>query len=328
MDDKNRVGRGSSDRHHQDRLSREVPAMKQQDLFVLAAAALCVLVAGAAFAAPDRPAIRVVFKLDAPSFSDLGEEDLALVAERATTTLSERANRRWGFLEWGVESTTDQVADWIIVLEEEVLAVTDESGEVFEDSVIRLVHSGVIDDTTFGFDQSEDRRTLYLWGQPKPVQSAGVLADDIEGRLDVQLGDLLESLEVEKFLEKVPLGSTLIADSVQERIVVPLKIEDLRAARDSVLGVVFFELAEEQGHLELEAAAAVTEEGADQGFVVGRIMDVVFVGITIPPRIWWHPQVADLITNASEVKVFMYEYSPSLAGTSATESGVILDPDS
>jgi hypothetical protein len=268
-----------------------------------------------------------VFKLEAPSFSDLGEAGLALVAERATTTLSTRANRRWGFLDWGPEPTSQPVADWIIALEEEKSSLTDESGDVFEDSVIRLVHSGAIGDTGFDFEQTGNSATLYLWGQPKPVQAATVLADDIDERLDAQLGELLESLEVEKFLEKIPLGSTVIADAEKERVVVPLKIDDLRADRDSVLGVVFFDLAEETGHLELETAATVTEEGANQGFVVGRIMDVVFVGITIPPRIWWHPLVADLISNASEIKVFMFKYSPSLAGNSATEGGVILDPD-
>jgi len=303
------------------------PHLDRRRRLGLTVAALCVLVAGAALAAPNRPAIRVVFKLDAPTFSDLEEADLALVAERATTTLSTRANRRWGFLDWGSEPDPVPVADWIIVIKEEVVAVTDESGDVFEDSVIRLDHSGVIGDTTFDFDQTDDSRTLYLWGQPKPVQDSGVLADDIEKRLDAQLGVLLESFEVEKFLEKIPLGNTVIADAEKQRLVVPLKIEDLRADRDSVFGVVFFELAEEKGHLELEAAAAVTEEGIHKGYVVGRILDVVFVGITIPPRIWWDPQVADLISAASDVRVFMFDYSPSLAGTTATEEGVVLDPD-
>ncbi len=291
------------------------------------AAVLCALVAGAALAAPNRAAIRVVFRFEAPTFSDLEQADLAVVAERATTILSARANRRWGFLEWDSDPDSAPVADWIIVIEEEVLTVTDESGDVFADSVIRLEHSGVIGDTTFDFDQTEDRQTLYSWGQPKPVQDSTVLADDIANRLDAQLGELLESFEVEKFLEKIPLGRTVIADAVKERLVVPLKIEDLRADRESVLGVVFFELAEQKGYLELETAATVTEEGAHQGYVVGRILDVVFVGITIPPRIWWDPQVADLISNASDVRVFMFEYSPSLAGTSATEEGVVLDPD-
>jgi hypothetical protein len=292
------------------------------------AAVLCVLVAGAALAAPDRPAIRVVFKLDAPTFSHFEEEaDLILLTERATSTLSARANRRWGFLDWGSDPDTVPVADWIIVIKEEVLAITDESGDVFADSVIRLEHSGIIGDTTFEFDQTEERRTLYMWGQPKPVQDSRVLADDISNRLDAQLGELLESFEVEKFLGKIPLGSTLIADAENERLVVPLKIEDLRADRDSVFGVVFFELAEEKGHLELEAAAVVLEEGANKGYVVGRILDVVFVGITIPPRIWWDPQVADLISAATDVRVFMFDYSPSLAGTTATEDGVVLDPD-
>jgi hypothetical protein len=291
------------------------------------AAALCALVAGAAVAAPNRPAIRVVFRLDASTFSDLEEADLARVAERVTTNLSARANRRWGFLDWNSEPASVPVADWIIVLEEEVLAVTDESGEVFEDSVIRLEHRGVLGDESFGFAQTEDSRILYQWGQPKPVQDATVLADDLEDRLDSQLGELLESLEVDKFLEKIPLGSTVIADAAKQRLVVPLKIEDLRADRHSVLGVVFIAPAEQEGLLELEAAAVVTEEGALKGYVVGRIMDFVFVGITIPPRIWWHPRVAELISTASEIEVFMIEYSPSLAGTSATEGGVVLDPD-
>ena len=193
------------------------------------AAVLCVLAAGAALAAPDRPAIRVVFELDAPTFSGLDEEDLALVTGRAASTFSARANRRWGFLEWASEPDSEPIAEWIIEIKEEVLDVTDESGDVFSDSVIRLEHSGVIGDLTFDFDQPEDRRTLYLWGQPKPVQDPGVLADDIANRLEAQLGELLESFEVEKFLEKIPLGSSVIADTEKERVVVPLKIEDLRA---------------------------------------------------------------------------------------------------
>ena len=305
--------------------------MNQQHLsrfrVIFFAAVLLVLVAGATLADPDRPSIRVVFKLDAPTFSDLDEADLVEVAEQATATLSERANRRWGFLEWGADPASEPVAEWIIVLEEEVLALTDESGEVFEDSIIRLDHSGVIGDTTFGFDQGVDRRILYQWGQPKPVQSATVLADDINTRLGVQLGELLESFEVENFLEKIPLGTTLIADEEKHRLVVPLRIEDLRADRESVLGVVFMAPADQEGLLELEAAAAVTEEGDHKGYVVGRIMDVVFVGITVQPRIWWHQEVVDLITESSDVKIFMLQYSPSLSGTASTDGGVVLDPD-
>jgi len=308
-------------------MKQQLPHSVRRHRLGFTAAALCALVAGAALAAPNRAAVRVVFRFETPTFSDLEEADLALVAERATTILSARANHRWGFLEWGSDPDSAPVADWIIVIEEEVLTVTDESGDVFADSVIRLEHSGVIGDRTFDFDQTEDRQTLYSWGQPKPVQDSAVLADDIADRLDAQLGDLLESIEVEKFLGKIPLGKTVIADAENKRLVVPLKIEDLQTERDSVLGVVFFELAEQKGYLELETAAAVTEEGAHKGFVVGRIMDVVFVGITIPPRIWWDPQVADLISNASDVRVFMFEYSPNLAGTCATEEGVVLDPD-
>lgn len=291
------------------------------------AAALCVLAAGATLAGPDRPTIRVVFKVDAPTFSDLGETGIDEVAKRATATLSEKANRRWGFLEWSADPASDPVAEWTIVLEEEVLALTDESGQVFEDSVIRLDHSGTIGDTTFSFDQGLDRRVLYQWGQPKPVQSATVLADDIDTRLGSQLGELLESFEVENFLEKIPLGTTLIADAEKHRLVVPLKIEDLRADRESVFGVVFVAAADEEGLLELEAAAAVTEEGDQKGYVVGRIMDVIFVGITVPPRIWWNQEVADLIADSSDVKIFMLQYSPSLSGTASTDGGVVLDPD-
>jgi hypothetical protein len=94
-----------------------------------------------------------------------------------------------------------------------------------------------------------------------------------------------------------------------------------------VFGVVLLDLAEHNGHHQQEAAPHVQEEGANKGNFLGRIQDVVFVGITIPPRIWWDPQVADLISAATDVRVFMFDYSPSLAGTTATEDGVVLDPD-
>jgi len=305
--------------------------MKQQHLrrfgAVVGAAALCVVIAGATAAAPDRPTIRVVLKIDAPTFADLGDAGLAEVADRATAVLAERANRRWGFLEWSADPASEPVAEWVISIDEEVLTVTDESGQAFADSIIRLDHSGIIGDRTFDFDQGIDRRVLYQWGQPKPVQSATVLADDVETRLDAQLMELLDSFEVENFLEKIPLGTTLIADADKHRLVVPLKIEDLRADRESVLGVMFVAAADEEGLLELEAAASVTEEGDQKGYVVGRIMDVIFVGITVPPRIWWNQEVADLIADSSDVKIFMLRYSPSLAGTPSTDGGVVLDPD-
>ncbi len=42
---------------------------------------------------------------------------------------------------------------------------------------------------------------------------------------------------------------------------------------------------------------------------------------------WENLALADLISDASDVKIFMLQYSPSLSGTTSTEEGVVLDPD-
>lgn len=295
---------------------------------VLCAPALLLAGVGDLGADPDRAAIEVRFEMDAPIFGAFGEDDWDAIGDAAESKVTRDAGSYWGFLDWDPGADSDPSAAWIIKLEEVEQDLTSE-GETFTDSVIRLRHYGEIGGERFHFEQTDEKETLYAWGSLKPTQQPDSLKEDITRRLDKQLETLVTDWKVEEFTKLIPISDTMIADSEKKRLVVPLRIAELRARTDSILKVILVVQDTDEAHLKLLVASTVNEEGPHKDFVRAKILDYVQEDVILPisEDPWWQEPLADIISHAPDVRVYMLVYEPSLTSTPTTAEGVVLDPD-
>ena len=127
-------------------------------------------------------------------------------------------------------------------------------------------------------------------------------------------------------MQGIPILETIIAE--ESRIVVPVKIRELRSEKDSILEVKFVAANLQSGRLKIETAAEVKDGGQYHGFVIGYVTELRAYPLNITQPFWKPPEeVPELINSASDVRVYMLTYSRSLAGTTATDGNQVLEPD-
>lgn len=288
-------------------------------------------------AAAERQTIHVHFGIEGEEFDNLPTEGRSRIKADVAEKFSTAAEKRWGFIDWspGPPSSADDPApppsaddlEWKITLRLQSRNLSSETGGTSTGFVVSLEHSGFMANRMFPFAQSESNETLYPLGSIIPFQNATDLGDDISRQLDRQIGVLLQSQDVQDFLKQVPIVNEVIADNTDTRIVIPVKIRDLRSKQDSVLDIEFIAANSQIGHLTVKTAAEVLDGGQYHGYVIGRVTDLLLFPIDIATPTWWDPQLFTVINSASDFKVYMISYSPSLAGDSATDGDVVLDPD-
>lgn len=294
---------------------------------VISLAALVAAGTGELRANPDRAKIEVRFQHSAPSFSAFRAEHWEALGKAAESRFAERAGRAYGFLEWSSTAAENDPVLWIISLEEEETTLTLDSGPI-EISRILLNHFAEIEGERFALSQTGEREVLYKWGAVLPAQNPEGLEDAVLDHLDLQLDTLLNDWEIKAVLAHVPLTDSMIADSDNQRFIVPLRMQELKATPDSVLNVVFLVQETDEGRLELEAASTVTEEGPHKDFVKGRIRDFVFRDVVFNTvgNPWWQEPIAAAVLLAPEVKIYMIDYKPSLSSIPTTEEGIATEP--
>lgn len=290
-------------------------------------AVLVVAGAGDLRASPDRALIEVRFQQSAPSFSAFRDEHWEALGEAAEGRFAERAGRAYGFLDWSSVPGESDTVLWIISLEEEEQTLTLESGPI-KISRILLHHFAEIEGQRFALSQTGDREVLYQWGAVLPAQNPKSLEDAVLDHLDLQLDTLLQDWEIKAVLANIPITDSMIADSDNQRFIVPLRMQELRAMPNSVLNVVFLVQETDEGRLELEPAGTVTEDGPHKDFVKGRIRDFVFrdVVFNIGGNPWWQEPIAAAVLQALDVKIYMIDYKPSLSSIPTTEEGIATEP--
>ena len=278
--------------------------------------------------ADDRPVVQVNFSIEGDLFNGLTAADLAEIEAKVEEKICTLAEKRWGFLDWSHElPASADTAQWNIALGVEIKQVTNDAGGMSTGFIGTLEHSGLLAARKFSFEQTEENETIYPMGRSIPFQDAIALEDDISRQLDKQLGSLFESWEVGGYLQKIPIVEEVIADVDHTRVLIPVQISDLRTQGDSVLAVFFISPDNNRGRLDLETAAEVVEDGQHKGYVIGRVTDLRLFPVTISTPTWWDDQLSTVLDTATDVKVYMISYSPSLAGSSTTDGNIVLDPD-
>lgn len=275
--------------------------------------------------AEDRPIIQVNFEFEGDLFQRLSAENRTAIESSVEDMVCELAEKRWGFLDWsnGLPPST-KVAEWNIKFKVEIRQITNDSGGTSPGTIGTLEHSGQLDTDKFIFDQTEENEIIYPLGRLIPFNHPSALRSDLSAQLEKQLGSLFESLQVEIYLRNIPIVERVIADAEIKRLVVPVKISELRTDVDSILRVLFIEPNNDHGRLDLETSGAVSIEGQNKGYVVAWVKELRHSSVILTSPSWGYEQLLPVIDGWREVKVYMYSYNPSLAGT---KDGVSTDPD-
>ena len=283
---------------------------------------------GACLWAEERPVIKVDFRFEGSLFERIPVEDRAAIEVRAENKLCDLAERRWGFLDWSNDTSTAATsAEWIATIKVETRQITNDSGGLSMGTIAALSHTGLLASHLFAFQQTEENETIYPIGRLIPFTDATALGDDITSQLDLQLQSLLESLEVKSYLKKIPIVERIIADVDKTRLVVPVRKSDLRTDEDSILRVNFKDSNNQPGRLDLETSETVMEEGQYEGFVVAWVTGLRLHEVNFATPTPWDDKLLPVINTATDVKVYMNSYNPSLAPVTVSAGGLITEPE-
>jgi len=306
-----------------------VPARRRVLAAWIVLLGFCLYFPSAPVRAEDRPIIQVSFQFEGALAQRIPADKRAAIAAKVENTVSRLAENRWGFLHWTNSLPPPaSAAKWTLTLEIQTRQITNHAGGTSTGSIATLRHAGQLGSDKVLFEQTEGKETIYPLGRLIPFHDPVALVDDIETQLDEQLGSLFESLPVKTFLKSIPIVERVIVDASNSRLVVPLKISDLRSDVDSMLRVSFVDANNRPSRLDLETAAQVPEEGNHKGYVVGWVKEQRLFTAVISTPTWWDPQLISVIDTARDVKVYMISYSPSLTGSMVTDEGVVSEPDS
>ena len=308
---------------------------------VLALGRVCVFAAGYIFLfasplifsaadlrAEGRPGIQVNFDFEGLALIALSEDDRKTIKSEAEIMVSDLAERDWGFLDWSNEpSTIANAATWNITFKVEVRQITSDSGGLISGTIGTLSHTGRLAASEFTFDQLDEDETIYPLGRLIPFDDRVALGTDLTRQLDKQLKILFQRLEVRTYILNIPLVERVIADAENERFLVPLKTSDLRTDDNSILRVKFKDSNNRPSRLDLETFESVPEEGQYEGFVVAWVTNLRLHEVNIDTPTEWDDKLLPIINTATDVKVYMKEYFPSLTPGSVAVDGIVSDPE-
>jgi len=287
---------------------------------------LAVLFPATGLRAEERPVIRVGLKFEGGLSGLISPESREVIKARAENRLCELAEKRWGFLDWSNDPAVETSAEWEITFNVETRQITNDTGGLSKGTIASLGHTGVLASHPFPFRQTEDNETIYPIGRLIPFNDPAALGDDIDSQLDRQLTSLLESQEVKLFLKKIPIVERIIADADNTRLVVPVKTNDLRTDEDSILRVDFRDSNNRPGRLDLETTESVMDDGQYKGYVVAWVTDLRLHQVSIATPTPWDDKLLPVINSATDVKVYMNVYNPSLTPAPVSADGIVTDP--
>jgi len=266
------------------------------------------------------PEVKVSFVQDAPGFVFPMTEVEALAKEAVASRLGEA----FGFIVWKTSESSDDstspAAEWTVILRQE---------EAGPGSRIWLEHHVQVGGPTFELPQNREHELLYELGNVIPFQSPNRLRDRVEQQLEDQLnGDFLD-LVAAQFLRLIPLSHEVRAEADVDppRLVVPLRLNEMKATSESMIGVRLKINNQQFGMFVLKASSQVVD-GDLIGCVHGRIheFEVPPIDDLVPP-VWWHHSLPSVISRAQTTEVYMHDYDLDLAAGASTLGGIATEPD-
>lgn len=267
------------------------------------------------------PVVHVQYQLE-DSTNQLHVAADTEVQQRATASVCERAARRWPFLQWSATSPTPPAATWTVRVKVVPMEIRDGQGNPYQGAEVRLQHVVGVGGTQRVLSLSPDLEVLYdvYSTQPGPADRTTMVAD-LERALGRQLLLLLESRETVSFVRQIPLGSRILADQGQQRLLVLLDIRTLQAEPQTQLEAKLSTPGHPPCTMNLEIAREVLEESDLDGCVQARIIWCNALEVETVPT-WWDPDLPDLLGGTEKVQVFMRDYHPGFFETAA-DTGIV-----
>ena len=266
-------------------------------------------------AADGSPKVKVSFEHDAPEFAFPMTE----VETLATNAVVTRLGEAFGFLEWTADDDAGSpAAEWVVMLRQEV------AGPGLR---IWLEHHAKVDGREFELPQLREHELLYDVGNVIPFQSPSRLRDRVEKKLEDQLnGDFFDLVEVQ-LLRWIKLADEVRAEVEEDGVVVPLRLSDLKATRESLIGVRLKINDLHYGMFIVKAAGDVLN-GDLAGCVRGQIQHFEVPPIDdIDPPTWWHHSLPGVMSRAQTKEVYMHDYDLDIGAGASTSGGIVTDPD-
>lgn len=283
-----------------------------------------------ATAQEDLPRVAVTIENASPIFDDLIRAHPALTAELVREHITVPAkDTRWGYLEWLDRPAPDAAAEWIIKLEQKDVEIALPNGSVGKGTRIQLNHYARIGDgDEFALKQFNQDTQLYSEISFVPTQDHRQFTTDLSGKLKEQLTDAFTTLIEDSFLKRIPLTRDIVFDTEKEFVIVPIRRSDIRATKDTILGIEFKSEEEFDGQMTIRAASLIPS-GDRSGFIMGHItaFSLPRVELTADLPAWWDNSLPDIFENALEKTVYMVDYYLDPAAGAATAGGTVLVPD-
>ena len=251
----------------------------------------------------DPPLVTTSFIIEATVFDDIDSSERQKLELEIARYLVDQCRRHYGFLQWQEKSATSESSS-NATLE---LRLIEEVG-VFGASIF-LSFTAAIKNIQVEIPRV-GRVQLYLAWDDLPTHDPVRLAGDIKKLLDEQFHSeaFTQPLHTD-FLKSIPLVAEVHVDSARQRIIIPLKWENLNAGPESVLNVSFAAGLDEDkspGNMVLSLEGSNL---SDQWF--GMVQ--CYVTLFHYPRVdavSWHEAIPEILLpeNIIELHVFMNSF--------------------
>ena len=267
----------------------------------------------------DPPLVAASFIIEATVFDDIGPLEQQHLEDDISGYLVDKCREHYGFLRWGKKSTiSDSSADAALELR-----LIEEVG-VFGASVF-LHFTVTIENTPLEIPHI-GRLQLYQAWDDLPTHDPERLAGDIRKMLDEQfLSEAFTRPLHTDFLKSIPLVAEIYVDSDRERIILPLKWDNLNAGPESVLNVSFAAGVNEDkspGNMNL------SPEGSN---LSDRWFGMVQCYVTLfrYPRVdavSWHEAIPAILLPENILKLHVFMNSYVQQRDPGTVGGTVQDP--
>ena len=251
----------------------------------------------------DPPLVTTSFIIEATVFDDIDSGERKKLEGKIGRYLADQCRQQYGFLQWGEKSAISEssaAAAFELRLIEEV--------GVFGASVF-LLFTAAIENTPVEIPHI-GRLQLYQAWDDLPSHDPARLEGDIKKLLDEQfLAEAFTRPLHADFLKSIPLVAEVHVDSARERIILPLKWENLNAGPESVLDVSFAAGLDED---KSPGNMILSPEGSN---LSDRWFGMVQCYVTLfhYPRVdavSWHEAIPEILLpeNIIELHVFMNSF--------------------
>ncbi len=238
--------------------------------------------------------------------------DREAVQHRLAKSVSKLAQEAFGFLHWVAADPGTQPPDHVLTL------VLDEQEAIPAPKILLRFHA-----KRGGENKplpAELNRIIY---RPTQLDRPTHAAEQLGQVLDEHLGEHFRSQGFKQglhrqFLTTIPLARTIRVPIDENRVIVPVRWDEMRPSMDSIF-LVRFKAASEggarYGNMKLSSSRKRAGDPAS-GATECRIAWFDFGEINLTGPNQWHPEIPRIFTGDIPVRVFMLEYVRDLFGWS------------